>query len=92
MDEGRTWVEEIEVAGSELKERVKELIEEGNVRRLIIRSSDDKVLIQLSLTQGAVVGSLVTLFTPPLAVLIAAVALLSKVKVQVVRVADAEEA
>jgi hypothetical protein len=92
MDEGRTWVEEIEVAGSELKKRVKELIEEGNVRRLIIRSSDDKMLLQVSLTQGAIVGSLMTMFTPPLAVLIAAVALLSKVKVQVVRVADVEEA
>jgi hypothetical protein len=75
-----------------LKKRVKELIDEGNVRRLIIRSSDDKILLQLSLTQGAVAGSVVTMFAPPLAVMVAVVALLSKVKVQVVRVADAEEA
>jgi hypothetical protein len=92
MDEGRTWTEEIEIAGSELKKRVKDLIAEGNVRRLIIRSSDDKILMQSSLTQGAIAGGLVTMFTPPLAVLVTVVALLSNVKVQVVRVAEVEEA
>lgn len=38
---GRTWTEEIEVAANELVDRVKELVQEGNVRRLIIRTPDD---------------------------------------------------
>jgi hypothetical protein len=33
-----TFTEQIEIAGNELVERTKELIEEGNVRRLIIRN------------------------------------------------------
>ena len=33
----RGWTEELEIAASELVDRVKELIAEGNVRRLIIR-------------------------------------------------------
>lgn len=43
MSEGpqkRTWVDEIEVAGSQLVERIRELIGEGNARRVIIRSKE----------------------------------------------------
>ena len=42
-NEERNWSEEIEVAGGDLVERVKELIEEGNVRRLIIRKPDGRI-------------------------------------------------
>ena len=33
----RTWTEEIEVAGNELVEKVKELIEDSSATKLIIR-------------------------------------------------------
>jgi hypothetical protein len=81
-----TWVEEIEVAGSQLVERVKELIAEGNVRRLIISTHDDKRLLEIPLTAGAVVGGVFTLVAPLLAALGALAALIARVKVQVVRV------
>jgi hypothetical protein len=81
----RTWMEEIEVAGNQLVERVKELIAEGNVRRLILRTQDDKLILEIPLTAGAVVGGVVTLFAPLLAALGALAALVAKVKVQVVR-------
>jgi hypothetical protein len=86
MKEERTWIEEIEVAGGQLVERVKELVAEGNVRRLIIRSPDDKVLLEIPLTAGAVVGGVVTIIAPLLAALGALAALIAKVKVQIVRV------
>lgn len=86
--EERTWMEEIEIAGNQLVERLKELVAEGNVRRLIIRSPDDKVILEIPLTAGAVVGGVVTIVAPLLAALGALAALIVKVKVQVIRVED----
>ncbi|MEZ4868027.1 MAG: DUF4342 domain-containing protein [Caldilineaceae bacterium] len=84
-DGKHTWVEEFEIAGSQLVERVKEAVAEGNVRRLIIRNSDDKVMLEIPLTAGVVVGGVVTLFAPLLAALGALAALLARVKVQIIR-------
>jgi hypothetical protein len=83
--EERTWTEEIELAANELVERVKELIEEGNVRRLIVRNLDGDAVLEIPLTTGAVVGSVVTIFAPLLAALGAMAALLSRVTVEIVR-------
>jgi len=85
------WIEEIEIAGSQLVERVKELIAEGNVRRLILRTQDDALIMEIPLTAGAVFGGVVTLFAPLLAALGALAALIAHVKVQIVRVEDKEE-
>ncbi len=84
-EEERTWTEQIEVAGSELVGRTKELIAEGNVRHLIIRNSDDDKLLEVPLTTGVVVGGAFTLIAPILAALGAMAALLSWVKIEVVR-------
>jgi hypothetical protein len=83
--EERTWTEQIEVAGSQLLGRVKELVAEGNVRRLIIRTSDDKVLIEVPLTAGVAVGGALTILAPVLAAIGAIAGLLANVKVEVVR-------
>ena len=81
----RTWTEEIEVAGTELIDRIKELVKSGNVRRVILRTPDNKLLLEIPLTAGAVAGGVVVLIAPVLAALGAMAALLAKVKVQVVR-------
>jgi len=83
--EKHTWMEEIEMAGSQLVERVKELIAEGNVRRLILINAEGKVMLEVPLTAGVAVGGVVTIFAPVLAALGALAALLAHVKVQVVR-------
>jgi len=83
--EEHTWTEQIEIAGSELVERTKELIEEGNVRRLIIRTQDDKLLLEVPLTAGVAVGGVVAVVAPVLAALGAMAALLARVKVEIVR-------
>lgn len=80
-----TWREEIEMAGSQLVERVKELIAEGNVRSLIIRNAEDKVMLEIPLTAGVAVGGVITLVSPVLAALGALAALLAHVKVEIVR-------
>ena len=81
----RTWTEDIEVAGSELVDRIKELVKAGNVRKVILRTPDNNLLLEIPLTAGAVAGGVVVLIAPVLAALGAMAALLAKVKVQVVR-------
>lgn len=82
---GRSWTETIEIAGHELVDRVKELIEEGNVRRLIIRKPTGEVLIEIPLAAGVAVGGALTIFAPVLAAISAMAALLAQVKVEIVR-------
>jgi len=84
----RTWVEEIEIAGSELVDRVKKLIAEGNVRRLIIRKPSGEILMEIPLTVGVAVGGVMTIFAPLLVALGAMAALLAKVKVEIVRIRE----
>jgi hypothetical protein len=84
----RTISEEIEVAGNQVVERVQELVKEGNVRRLIIRNPDDKILLEMPLTVGAVAGGVIALATPWLAALGAFAALVARVKIEIIREID----
>jgi hypothetical protein len=81
----RTWTEDIEVAGTELVDSIKGLVKAGNVRRVILRTPDNKLLLEIPLTAGTVAGGVVVLIAPVLAALGAMAALLAKVKIQVVR-------
>lgn len=70
--QGRVWTEELKVKGDALLGKVKELAHEGNVRRIIIKDSKGKTLIEVPLTVG-VVGALVA----PVAAAIGAIAALA---------------
>jgi len=83
-----TFVEEIEVASNELVDRVKQMIEDGNVRRLIIRQSDGRMLLEVPLTAGVVGAGALAIFAPVLAALGALAALVARVKIEIVRVED----
>jgi hypothetical protein len=87
----RDWVEEMEVAGSKLVDHVKDLVAEGNVRRLIIRNANDEVLLEVPLTPAVVVGGVATVFNPVLAALGTMAALIAKLKIEIVRVEDIDE-
>lgn len=87
----KSWTEVIEVYASDLVERVKTIIKAGNVRRLIIRNPSDHVLLEIPLTAGVAVGSVVTLVSPVLAALGAMAALLTKAKIEVVRMGSKDE-
>lgn len=85
-NEKRNFSEELEVAGSQLVERVKELIDEGNVRRLIIRNPDGRTLVEIPLTVGAAVGGVMLLWLGPVIASLAVIgALIARVKIEVVR-------
>ncbi|MBA2533465.1 MAG: DUF4342 domain-containing protein [Rubrobacter sp.] len=90
-EDEHTWTEQIEISGSELVDRTKELISQGNVRRLIIYTSDDEKLMEVPLTAGVVVGGAFTLLAPVLAALGAMAALLARVKIEVVRTGQEDE-
>lgn len=83
--EKRTFVEEVEVAGSNLVDRIKELAKEGNTRRVIIKHPDGQELITVPLTLGVVAGGVLTLYAPLLAALGAIAALVTRVKLEVIR-------
>ena len=87
----RTFTEEIKVAGRELVKRLRKLIAEGNVRRLIIRKADGTRLLEIPLTAGVAVGGVATILSPVLAVLGTLAMLLAEFKVEVVRVKDEGE-
>jgi hypothetical protein len=83
---GRTFNEELEVAGSQLVERVKELIEEGNVRRLIIRNPEGRTLLEIPLTFGVVGGGAILIFMGPVIAALAVIgALVARLKIEIVR-------
>lgn len=79
------WKEEILVAGSKLVERIKELVAEGNVRKLIIRKPGGDSLLEIPLTAGVAVGGAVTIMAPVLAAIGALAALIQKFKLEVIR-------
>jgi hypothetical protein len=89
--EKRTFVEEIEVAGSELLDRIKELMKEGSTRRVTIRTSDGTELMTVPLTVGVVAGGLITIAAPLLAALGALAALVTKCKLEIVREVEENE-
>ena len=71
--------EEFVVDGEEVLAKIKQLINEGNIRRIIIKDMDDKVLIEIPLTIGVVVAVLV----PVLAAVGALAAIVTKCKLVV---------
>lgn len=77
--------ERVTVAGSELVDYVKQLIAEGNVRRLIIRKPGGAKLIEIPLTAGVAVGGALTLLAPIIAALGAMAALIAKFEIDILR-------
>lgn len=76
--------EEFTVNGEELLAKVKSLINEGNIRRITIKDSDGKTLVEFPVTIG-VIGAL---FAPVLAAVGAIAALVTKCTIVVERRED----
>jgi len=88
-EEGRsvakaTRTEELKITGEELLSTVRELVRQGNIRRITIKNREGKTLVEIPLTLG-VVG---TLLLPTLAALGAVAALVSECSIVVERVEE----
>ena len=82
----RTWWESVKVEGGDLLGRLKKIVHEGNVRRIIIKQGAQSVA-EFPLTVG-VVGAVIA---PVLAAVGAIVALLSECSIEVERVETSNE-
>lgn len=74
--------EEFTISGERLISTVKDLVHQGNIRRITIKSREGKVLIEIPLTLG-VVGSLLL---PTLAALGAIAALVTECSIVIERI------
>jgi len=83
----KTFFEEIKVLGNELVDKVKTLIHEGNVRRIIIKDDHGHTFVEIPVSVAAV-GAV---FAPVLAAVGAIAAMAAKFTI-VVEKADAEKA
>lgn len=83
MSEEKVRREEFKVNGEDLVGKIKELVHEGNIRRVLIKDKDDRILLDIPLTFG-VLGVLVA---PQLAALGALAALVGNATI-VVEIAE----
>lgn len=79
-------MEEFTISGDEVVAKVKELVHEGNVRRLIIKSDEGHTLIEVPLTVGVIGAALL----PVLAAIGAMAALATRCTIVVERFDSAE--
>ena len=79
MTDEKVRTEEFRVNGEDLIARIKKLINEGNIRRVIIKDKEGKIVFEIPLTLG-VVGALIA---PQLAAIGAIAALLTEATVVV---------
>ena len=88
MKPPKVRVEELEVTGEKLLATVRELVHQGNVRRIVIRNAKGVTLLEIPL----VVGLAGAVLVPIWAAIGALAALLAKLTLVVERVQDAPEA
>jgi hypothetical protein len=86
MTESTSRSEEFQFSGDTLLAKIKEIIREGNIRRVVIKNDDGRVLIDIPLTIG-VVG---TLLAPQLAAIGAIAALVLKGSIVIEKEAQPE--
>ena len=82
--EGKTKFEEFRVTGGEILDKIKEILHEGNVRRIILKDEKGKTFLEIPLTVG-VVGAIVA---PVLAAVGAVAALASNLTIVVEKIED----
>ncbi len=61
-NQDRTTTEEFKIEGAKVLEKIRELIHQGNIRRIILKNEDGKTLIEIPLTLGLVGAALLPVF------------------------------
>jgi hypothetical protein len=79
--EQKAHQEEFKVSGDDIVKKIKQLLHEGNIRRIIIKNDQGNVLMEIPLT-FAVVG---TMLAPVLAAVGALAAVMTEYSIVVVR-------
>jgi len=84
-EDKKTTREEFRVDGEDLLKKVKELVAQGNIRRIIIKNKDGKTLVELPLTAGVAGVAALAVFAPVLAAVGAIAALVTECSIIVER-------
>ena len=82
--------ERFTVSGNNLVEKIKELVRQGNIRRVRL-IHEDKALIDIPLTVGAPIAAATVLAVPVLAAIGVVAALVTECTIEVEREEDADE-
>lgn len=80
-----TWYEEFKVSSDNLVAKVRELIREGNVRRVFVKNESGETLIEIPLTAGVAVTAVAAAVAPVLVAVGAIAALLTQATIGVER-------
>jgi len=62
MDEQKTRTEEFKLDGGKVLDKIKDLLHEGNIRRIILKNEEGKTLIEIPFTVGLVGVALLPVF------------------------------
>ncbi len=84
--------ERIEISADNLMDNMRDLVDKGNMRRLLIRNANGDVLLDIPLTAGVITGVLFLLFLRFWLVVGAIAAVVLKINIEVVRVSDDQAA
>ena len=87
--EGKSWTEDVQMAGSDVLDFVKKVYQESTARRIMVKNKDGRVLVDIPVVVGAL-GLLPGIFVYTIVAL--GVALLSQCTITVERVGSEEEA
>ena len=82
--------ERITVSGSNLVEKVKELVRQGNIRRVRL-IHEEKALLDIPLSVGAPAAAVAVLAAPLLAALVAIAALVKECTIEIEKIEDTDE-
>ncbi len=83
----RPRVEEFQISGDKLLAKIKELVHEGNIRRITLKNESGESLLEIPLTLG-VVG---TVLLPVFAAVGALAALVARLTIVVERIGEEDE-
>lgn len=86
--EEKVRVEEFSINGDDLVGKVRELIHQGNIRRIIIKNDEGRILIEIPLTVGVVGGAIAATIFPVVAAIGAIGALVARLKIVIEKVEE----
>ena len=85
MSEEKVRIEEFELSGDQVVGKVKQLLHEGNIRRISLQTEEGKTLIEVPLTVGVAGAAVVSLVAPVWAAIGAIAALVADLRIVVER-------
>ncbi|MEO0488178.1 MAG: DUF4342 domain-containing protein [Cyanobacteria bacterium J06659_2] len=89
-DREKVTVEEFKVSGDALVAKIKELIHQGNIRRIIIKNQNGHTLIEIPMTVGVIGGAIGAVIFPVVAAVAVIGAMVTHLTVVIERQASSQ--